>query len=327
MLSGTFNKQQLPCNAINAHSLLLTAPRHLQWITETLPTLQYDEVLVQTTTGAISIGAELAQFRGTYRGSHAAHFPRMTGYESVGIILACGEAVQNLHVGQRIVSFYGHRTYAIIPATKAIPVPDNISDTLAILAILTCDASKGIYKVAPQPDEAVLITGAGAIGLLTLVMLKARGIQQVDVVEPNEHRRELATLLGARRAMDSTEAQLSEPHYPIGIECSSYNTAFTLLQNKVRQNGRLCILADGNIEPLVLTPDFHEKELIVIASSDGLDYQQHARWFFSHVLPEQSQLLEKLFEYEITAHQLIDTFERLASGTISPIKVLVHYEQ
>lgn len=312
---------------MQARSLLLTAPRQLEWVTETLPALQPDEILVQTTTGAISIGAELAQFRGTYRGSHASHFPRMTGYESVGSILACGEAVQNLHVGQRIVSFYGHRTHAIIPTNKAIPVPDNIPDALTLLAILTCDACKGIYKVAPQPDEAVLITGAGAIGLLTLAMLQARGIQQVDIVELNEHRRKLAALFGARRVMGSAEAQLDETNYLIGIECSSYNAAFTLLQNKLRQNGRLCILADGNIEPLVLTPAFHEKELAVIASSDGLDYQQHARWFFSHVLPEQGQLLEKLFQYETTAHQLIDTFEQLASGSISPIKVLVNYVQ
>ncbi len=51
---------------------------------------------------------------------------------------------------------------------------------------------------------------------LTLTMLKARGIQQIDIVEPNEHRRKLATLFGARRVMDSAEAQLDEINYPVG---------------------------------------------------------------------------------------------------------------
>ncbi len=48
-------------------SLLLTKPRHLEWIEEDLPPLQPSEVLVQTTAGAISIGTELPQFLTTAR--------------------------------------------------------------------------------------------------------------------------------------------------------------------------------------------------------------------------------------------------------------------
>jgi len=312
---------------VQTRSLLLTAPRQLQWHTETLPAPQSDELLVQTTTGAISIGAELAEYRGTYRGRHAAHFPRMTGYESVGIILTMGEAVSHpqLHVGARIVSFYGHRTHSIVPAARAIAIPEHISDALALLSILTCDVSKGIGKLAPRSDEAILITGAGAIGLLTLSMLKARAILDVDIVEPGAQRRELATLFGARRVLTPTEAQEDATHYPVGFECSSYNSAFQLLQEKLNAHGRLCVLSDGNSEPLTLAPAFHEKELTIIASSDGLDYQQHAHWFFNHVVPEQGHLLVKLFDYEITANHLIDTFEQMSRGIIHPVKVLVHY--
>jgi len=43
-------------------SLLLTAPKRLEWITEDLPALQPGEVLIQTTSGAISIGTELPQY-------------------------------------------------------------------------------------------------------------------------------------------------------------------------------------------------------------------------------------------------------------------------
>jgi len=312
---------------MHRRSLLLTAPRQLEWIVEDLPPLQPGEVLVETHAGAISTGAELPQYCGTGSQNQKAHYPRMTGYESVGIVITSSSDVQNLHEGERVVAFYGHRTHSIVPENKAIPVPDGISDMLALLAILTCDVSKGIRKLMPTENEPALVTGAGAIGLLTVFMLKALGVNTVDIIEPDEKRRALARRLGARSALTPSEASQSSHLYPIGIECSSRDQAFETLQAAMQQNGRICIISDGNIEPLVLSPHFHEKELHIIGSSDGWNYQEHARWYFSSLRehPQQAHLLETLFEYTTTANELADTFEELAQGAISPVKVFVRY--
>ena len=250
-------------------SLLLTAPVQLEWVLEDLSLLQPDEVLIQTTAGAISIGSELPIYSGTARSTEPIRYPHMTGYESAGIVIARGSDVQRLQVGDRVIAFYGHRTHAIIPEAKAIAVPDNVPDALALLSILTCDVSKGIRKVAPQPDESVLITGAGTIGLLTIFMLIAFGVQKIDVVESRVERRTLALQLAANMAMPLQEINTRSEMYPIAFECSSNNRAFELLQRKMQPEGRICILSDGNIEPLTLTPTFHEKELMIVGSSDG----------------------------------------------------------
>src|SRR5947209_10501616 len=102
------------------------------------------------------------------------------------------------------------------------------------------------------------------IGLLTVFMLRAYGIRIVDVVEPREERRALALQLGARAAFSPQEMMNRSELYPVGIECSSRNVAFELLQRRMQYAGRICILADGNIEPLVLAPAFHEKELSMV---------------------------------------------------------------
>lgn len=47
----------------------------------------------------------------------------------------------------------------------------------------------------------------------------------------------------------------------------------------LKTNGKICILSDGNIEELTLTANFYQKELQIIGSSDGYDYQKHADWF------------------------------------------------
>jgi len=308
-----------------ARSLLLTAPRTLAWVTETLPPPQRDEVLVQTTSGAISSGSELPHYLGTARSSVPAGYPRMTGYESVGRVAACGPEVRGLRVGQRVVAFYGHRTAALVPEQKVLPVPEIISDRLALLAILTCDAAKGVRAVAPLPEEPALITGAGAMGLFTLFILKAYGVAVVDLVEPDESRHTLALPLGARAALTPDEAQVSvADEYTVAFECSSRNSAFALLQERLQPGGRLCVLADGNREPLILTPAFHEKELLVVGSSDGWDYQAHAAWYFD-LIQRHPTALGEVFQQAITPDELPATFARLASREIAPVKVLVEY--
>lgn len=302
--------------------LCLIAPRSLTWITEELPPVGSHDVLVQTRAGAISIGSELPLYAGTSRTSHPPRYPRSMGYESVGIVTACGSAVQRVQCGDRVVAFYGHCTHAVVPETQVIVVPDGISDALAILSILTCDTAKGVRKIAPKPEEPTLITGAGAIGLLTLFILRAYGVAQVDVVEPRAERHALARLLGARNVWPPLSIESGA--YAVAFECSSRNQAFALLQKLVQRQGRICITADGNIEPLVLTSDFHEKELQIVGSSDGWDYHQHAAWYF-HEVQQHPTHLEQLFELQIARDELISAFEQLAEGAIHPIKVFVSY--
>ena len=306
------------------YSLLLTAPRQLEWIAEEISPLQANEVLIQTTSGAISIGSELPIYCGTARSAGLAYYPRMTGYESAGIVIARGPAVQRFEVGDRAVAFYGHREFGIVSEVKAIKVPGGVSDAIALLAILTCDVTKGIRKLDPKQHESALITGAGTIGLLTVFMLKALGVQVVDVVEPRPERRDLALRFGARAAATHQEMAGRDDRYAVGFECSSRNAAFELLQEKMQQEGRICILADGNVEPLVVAPAFHEKELMLVGSSDGWDYQEHARWYFQFV-QEQAHDLELIFDYVTMQHDLAATFEQLALGKIKQIKVLVKY--
>jgi len=310
--------------ATPARSLLLTAPRTLAWVEEALAPPQGDEVLVRTRAGAISGGSELPQYLGAARGGAPPRYPRMTGYESVGTVAACGPQVRRLHVGDRVVTFYGHRTAALVPERSAIPVPDGISDELALLAILTCDAAKGVRAIAPLPEESALITGAGAMGLFTLFILKAYGVAVVDVVEPAVSRHALALALGARATLTPDEAQVHLAEYAIAFECSSRDAAFALAQERLLPGGRLCVLADGNLEPLILTPAFHQKELRVVASSDGWDYQTHAAWYFT-LLQRHLTPLDEVFQQTITSNELSETFARLASRELAPVKVLVAY--
>lgn len=305
-----------------ARSLLLVAPHTLQWHDHPLNALQPHQILVKTLAGSISLGTELALYRGDSRSAYDSEYPMMTGYESYGEVVQIGEAVTRHGVGDRVFAPYGHRTQAVVHEDKAIAVPRDISPSIALLGILSCDVAKGIRKLNPMPEAEVLVTGGGAIGLLTVAMLLAYGVTSVDVVEPLADRREVAGLLGARATYSPDEP--IPDHYSFGVECSSRQQAFALLQHSVQPRGKIAVIADGNIEALVLKPEFHHKELTVMGSSDGWDYHQHGRWFFDYV-QRVNPPLDKLFTLTIPHTDLPATFATLAEEPHRAIKVLVEY--
>jgi alcohol dehydrogenase len=245
----------------------------------------------------------------------------MTGYESLARVAHVGEGVDTALLGKRVLATYGHRTAALLDAEDCILVPDEIPDEVALLAILSNDASKGVGKLALGPTSKVLITGAGTLGLLALHRLRWLGVEVVDVVEPLPARRDLALRLGARAALAPDEPPVTP--YDAGIEGSARASAFSLLQQVIKRGGQLCVLSDGNVEPLVLEPHFHERELSVVASSDGEDYPGHAEAFWAHWRGSKAPL-EALFEWRVTASELQKAFERAAAGP-PPVKILVSY--
>lgn len=305
-----------------AAALLLRAPGWLEWTHETLPPPGPGQVLVRTLAGAVSVGTELPLFTGRARRGAAPEYPLMTGYESLARVVQVGEDVDRDLLGKRVVATYGHRTAALLGAATLIPVPDDVPDEIALLAVLSNDASRGVGKLSLGASSEVLITGAGTLGLLALHRLRWLGVNAVDMVEPLPARRALALRLGARAALAPDEPPAAP--YDAGIECSARAPAFSLLQGAVRHGARLCVLSDGNVEPLVLEPHVHERELTIVASSDGEDYPGHAAAFWAHWRGTKAPL-ETLFEWRVTAAELLEAFERAAAGS-PPVKVFVSYE-
>ncbi|WP_439022697.1 alcohol dehydrogenase catalytic domain-containing protein [Bacillus thuringiensis] len=305
------------------YKLVLEGPKRLKWQTCEIKSLQDDEIIVKTIAGAISIGAELPQYKESDVTDTNPFYPRKTGYESYGEVIQVGNKVTHVNVGDKVVSFYGHETIGIVKGHKVIRVPSNIQPKTALLSILSCDAAKGVLKLNPRQDEKVLITGMGVIGLLACYFLKYYvGVERVDVVEPNINRRDFAKKFGAKNIYDSEEKIIETYNY--GVECSATNIGFHALQKALNSNSEICILSDGNIEELTLTADFYQKELQIIGSSDGYDYQKHADWFFSQI--EKTPFIEEIFQHEIHYTALEQCFEELNEEIINPLKVFVSYE-
>lgn len=126
-----------------------------------------------------------------------------------------------------------------------------------------------------------LVTGAGPIGLLTVAVLRAKGISDVVVSEPSAIRRARTTQLGGV-AVDP--AELDAPaHYlatapdpfDVVLECSGNSAATRQGLEQLRPGGRLVIVG-VNFEPCTVDPLRVLVQELEIAGSrqydaDGLD--------------------------------------------------------
>jgi threonine dehydrogenase-like Zn-dependent dehydrogenase len=87
------------------------------------------------------------------------------------------------------------------------PVPDRMTDTRAVLVEPLACATHAVLRARVEPGSAVLVVGAGTVGLLTLLALREyTAAGQVVVVAKHGRQREWARTLGATDVIGATAA-------------------------------------------------------------------------------------------------------------------------
>lgn len=142
-----------------------------------------EDVLVQVAAAGVN-------FIDTYRrsGLYPMDFPHVVGSEGAGRVLAVGDRVTSLAVGDRVAwaSAPGsYATLALVPASAAVPVPDGVDDqTAAALLLQGLTAhylATSTVELGPG-DDVLVHAAAGGVGLLLTQIATARGARVIATV-------------------------------------------------------------------------------------------------------------------------------------------------
>ena len=101
--------------------------------------------------------------------------PLPLGYCNAGRVLEVGAGVTAFAVGDRVISNGKHAEAVSVPVNLCAKVPDSVSDDEAAFTVVCAIALQGIRLVQPTLGEAVVVTGLGLIGLVTVQLLRAQG--------------------------------------------------------------------------------------------------------------------------------------------------------
>jgi NADPH:quinone reductase-like Zn-dependent oxidoreductase len=231
-----------------------------------LPEPGENEIRVRVLLSPIN-PSDLLYVRGHYSGVTPT-FPAAVGFEGAGVVDALGPGVDQLAVGQRVFAQNSKggnwADYAIIPAAKAYPAPEDIPDEqVASLLINPATAILMVRHVLGVPrGEWLLQSAAGSeLGRMVIRLAKRDGIRTINVVRRREAVAELEAL-GADAVIVSTDGPIDEQVCkivgPEGVRCAIDPVAGqtgTEIFRSLNQDGRMLVYGSLTGEPIRVGED------------------------------------------------------------------------
>ncbi len=118
------------------------------------------------------------------------------GYCNVGVAMDVGGGVTGISIGDRLISNGQHAEVVRVPTNLCARVPEGVSVDEAAFTVIGAIGLQGIRLMQPTLGEAVVVTGLGLIGLVTVQLLRAHGCR-VLAIDLDEFRLALAKSFGA----------------------------------------------------------------------------------------------------------------------------------
>ncbi len=268
-------EQTLDMAETHSRQAVLVEPGRIELRDFTPPNPGPGELLIQIRC-ALSCGTDLKTFR---RGHPLWKLPIAFGHEFSGVVAEAGAGVTAFRAGDEIMAaptapcgicFYcqhgqenlcadavgrmvlgAYADLLLLPAhvvaQNTFIKPANLPfEEAALLEPLSCVVHA--HEMArPEKSETVLIVGAGAFGLLHLLLLKSAGVREVAVVGRGAERLKWAAGLGADRVIDARGddaadqiAKLNSGFGPdLVIECTGQVEGWDDALARVRRGGRV----------------------------------------------------------------------------------------
>ncbi len=97
---------------------------------------------------------------------------------------------------QLVFCLYPHQQQYVVPAGPPHPVPPDVPAARAILAANLETALNGVWDSGVGPGDRVSVIGAGSVGCLVAWLIGRIPGCEVELVDLNPRRREIAARLG-----------------------------------------------------------------------------------------------------------------------------------
>lgn len=182
------------------------------------------------------------------------------GYCNAGVVIACGSAVEEFKVGDRVVSNAPHAEIAVVGRNLVAKIPDSITFEEASFTVLASIGLNGVRVLDVTLGERVAVVGLGLLGQITLDLLRASGVRAIGF-DLEGSKIELAQKRGfeAHSVTSGTQPFLNRFDGAVITASAKGNAPLEFAAEIVRKRGR--ISAVGSFEISVARKPFYDKEL------------------------------------------------------------------
>lgn len=328
------------------------------WLTDAeMPECGYNDLLIKIKKTAIC-GTDVHIYKWDEWSQNTIPLGMTVGHEYVGVVAEVGEGVRGFSIGDR-VSGEGHITcghcrncragrrhlcrnttgvgvnrtgafaeYLSIPADNAFKIPDEISDDLASIF----DPFGNAVHTALSFDlvgEDVLITGAGPIGIMAAAVAKHAGARHVVITDINDYRLELATQMGATRAVNTKNTKITDvmkelgmtEGFDVGLEMSGVPIAFNQMLNAMNHGGKVALLG---IPPGEMAIDWNQVIFKGLVIKGIYGREMFETWYKMASLLQSGLDLSPILTHQFSVDDFQEGFDTMLSGQSG--KVILNWD-
>ena len=198
---------------MQGRGIVFTAPEtaELEQVEVRPESLAHGEALVEAEYSVVSAGTEGSFFTNLmprtppiYR-SQPVIYPARTGYGHLGTVVATGPGVENVAIGNRVLTFSRHASVVRSNAARfALPVDPAMDGRRAVFARMAGVSMSALRASAVQAGDRVAIIGLGLVGNFAAQLFKLAGAE-VIAFDISEMRLHLAERCGVRNVHNSRE--------------------------------------------------------------------------------------------------------------------------
>jgi len=264
-----------------------------------VPEPKAGQLLVEARCSLISTGTELISLQRLFApGTHWDQwikYPVTPGYSMVGTVAAVGEGVEGFQPGERVAVRSGHRQYAVADASRAVKVPEHVSDEEAAWFYISCIVQNAVRRAAHELGDTVVVIGLGLLGQLVVQYMRLVGAREIIAIDLAPFRLELARAHGTTHVLPMsaaeayaavsalTDGRLADVVYDVTGHAPVFAAALPL----ARRLGKVILLGDtGTPSEQRLTSDVIRDGLHIIgahASNPPTVSTDHAYWTHEHM--------------------------------------------
>ena len=321
-----------------------------------IPSLGPKDVLVKIEKTAIC-GTDMHIYHWDEWAAKTIPVPMTIGHEFYGRIVALGQAVTGLELGQRVTG-EGHlvcgqcrfcRTgrahlcpdtkgigvhvdgafaeYLLLPASNIIPLPDEISDTLSAILDPLGNATHTALCFNLVGED-VLISGAGPIGIMAVAVARHAGARRIVITDMNPYRLNLAKTMGADMALDISQSNLCDAMnilnisdgFSLGMEMSGNPQAFSDMIHHLQHGAGLALLG---IPPKHVPVDWHQVIFKCLRIQGIYGRKMFDTWYKMMAMLQSGLNLQPMITHQFSYADYQHAFDCMASGQSG--KVLIDW--
>ncbi|HEX2122679.1 MAG TPA: bi-domain-containing oxidoreductase [Thermoanaerobaculia bacterium] len=135
--------------------------------------------------------------------------PMALGYSVAGEVIAVGEGVDGLAIGDRVAAAGAnqavHAEVVSVPKNLVVRLPDAIDFDSAAFTTVGAIALQGVRLADVRLGELVAVIGLGLLGQITVQLLRANGCRVIGL-DPQPQRAEMAKRFGAEESVATDDA-------------------------------------------------------------------------------------------------------------------------